>query len=1264
MRASRRSGRLVGLSLTALLAGCASDSNPSQDVDPPNDAEGEGEGGGDGTPAPDDPGDAAGGEEGEREGPDLPVPATLPECGSRAARPDCERGVCRDGACVEPEECDRISHCLGDRLCIASRCADPCVTHADCSGEQECTDSICGPPPESECGPERPCTGRRVCHSTLHVCVEPAECRDDRDCDITRWGARRCDAGSGHCVYCTGDIDCPQGRTCAWDDDARADVCGEPTPCVEHVDCLSGRRCDTVAGVCVFGGGCIEDAREPNESLEQADQYQRNWLAEANYTRLTLCQEGEDWYRVKVPPGRGLQATMKYLAPFDELDLAIWDEAGQLLARGAGPPNKERAVLPGSMPSGGFRYLQVTSRRGGSNEYSLDVDLPACVDDLGEDDDGPEAARAIEGSAAGWICGPDSDWYRLDAPANSVIHVELLHGGGFGELQLMWTARPDAAGAERFAEAVGGGAVLREETDSRGPRWIAVTGAEGVSLAYRVEVTVAPPECAAAGADDVREDNDGRLTASELIVGANRLLKACPGDPDWHWIALDRNDGLEVQATTDVAGGLDLTLFAPVSDADPPRPVAGRDPGDGVLRMGKAAQEGRYLVRARSDVALDYRLDVAVTPGGFCINDPLEVNDDVGQEAPVAPGVHELVLCPEDKDRFGVHVEEGSILDVAVRYDGTLEANDIAGLSLAVFDPEGRVLGESAGGEGDESVRGLARLTGTYVLRVGRTGGEEEIPYQLSAWVEPVNDTCEFPVDLADGQTIRASTSRARDDLRGSCGGSGPDVVYHLELDQPSGVEITLTPSGTAFPGALHLRTDCQDVLSEVSCNREVDADGVVVLRAPYLRGGAYSLIVDSVDRNRGGNFELTARIVPGGICFPDDAEPDNDADDARRVGEGRLAERTLCQGDEDWLRVQVPADHDLVVAGQAEGDAGEMELIVLRQGVRVADPLRFPGDVRVDTRAEGGGPGEHHLRVRGGPGEYSLDIAFVAHHAPEDSCLAPPLLEPDVRVAGDTSALHDFSHSDSCGNLENALSRAPEAVYRLHLDRQSSVKATVTGDFDRVLYLRSTCDAPASQLECVDDWIDPPEVLTHPHLDAGDYYLFVDGFGGPEEAGPYEVTLDVRDPYFPPENDTCETAAPLQDGVEVRGTTRLADDDYSSTCTRRRGHAAADVVYHFNLPALARVRLTLDARSPEEAADGEGGEGGGEGPANEAEFDSVLYLRRDCRNDSPPIECVDQPEPQVIDAFLGAGDYYVIVDGWREGEGDFRLLLETSDPQ
>jgi len=1060
--------------------------------------------------------------------------------------------------------------------------------------------------------------------------VEPAVCLDDSDCDITRFGPRRCDPEAGTCAYCRTDDDCRASRRCAHDPFAGEPICTEPERCTDHADCLPGRRCIPSTGSCVFDDVCIDDAREPNDDPAQADDNERSHLAEARYTGLSLCGTSPDWYRVRVPPGRGLAVTMRHLVPFDDLNLDVFaaDTPEAPVARGSGAQNAKRAAVPGYLPGGGFSYVRVTSLRGGSNFYSLELDLPECVDDAREEDDTAAAARRVEEALPGWLCGPDQDWAWLEAPAGATVVADLVHPAGGRALTLRHTTTPERTGSGRNGRDVAGGVTLRAPTGTGGSQWLAVSAEGGVRAPYHLEVSLVSGDCP----DDEREENDGRLTPARLEPGSNRSLRACPSDPDWYAIPLLAGDGVEVRAFSEPRGVLDAALLPPVAGAEPPEVVARPDP-EGVVRLGRAPQSGDWLLRVTSPVAADYRLDLVEVAGGYCVNDPYEPNDEVGEERLLEPGAVPLVLCPDDKDRFAVSLDEGSVLEATVEYVSA----EGDGLGLALFGPRGRLLEESGDGGGRERVRTRVREGGRHTLRVGHLASATETPYTLSLGVEPVNDRCDGAIPLVDGDHVRGSTARATHDLQGSCGGVGADLVYELELAEPSGVEVTLTPDADAFPGVLYLRSRCGDPATEVACVREGDGNARV-LRHPYLRGGTWTLVVDGADRRRGGNFGLEVRVVPGGICFADGGEPNDTPEWAFELAPGQHGGLGLCPGDEDWYWVEVPADRDL--AAWLTPAAGA-EALLLQVGLPgVEEPLAGPAAGPVELLVPLGEAGPYVLGVTGGPGDYGLRLELLDRQRPEDSCLAPPLLEPGGPVPGDTRELHDFTLG-GCGNPPGAASRAPEAVYRVSLAEQSSLKATVTGGFDKVVYLRRFCEAPATELDCVDDWVDPAEVLEHPHLDPGDYYLFVDGFS--DAAGPYEVTLSVRDPFFPPPNDTCDDAIVLRADEEVEGTTRLAADDYSSSCTRR-GHAAPDVVYRFDLGDVTRVVLTLEAER--RAADG-------------GNFDSVLYLRDDCRRDTPPIRCVDEPEPQVIDAVLGAGEYWVFVDGWREGEGNFTLRYE-----
>ncbi len=604
--------------IAALVGGCepvreggddgAQDGGGGPGPSPSSDAEG----GAADTDAPAGP-DADGGGAPPRDG------GERPQCGAGAREEVCPRGVCLNGRCVEPAICERVRDCLGDRVCVDHTCRDACFTHGDCPGAEECTDGLCGPPPPPECGEGRACLGRRTCHSTLAVCVEPAVCLDDSDCDITRFGPRRCDPEAGTCAYCRTDDDCRASRRCAHDPFAGEPICTEPERCTDHADCLPGRRCIPSTGSCVFDDVCIDDAREPNDDPAQADDNERSHLAEARYTGLSLCGTSPDWYRVRVPPGRGLAVTMRHLVPFDDLNLDVFaaDTPEAPVARGSGAQNAKRAAVPGYLPGGGFSYVRVTSLRGGSNFYSLELDLPECVDDAREEDDTAAAARRVEEALPGWLCGPDQDWAWLEAPAGATVVADLVHPAGGRALTLRHTTTPERTGSGRNGRDVAGGVTLRAPTGTGGSQWLAVSAEGGVRAPYHLEVSLVSGDCP----DDEREENDGRLTPARLEPGSNRSLRACPSDPDWYAIPLLAGDGVEVRAFSEPRGVLDAALLPPVAGAEPPEVVARPDP-EGVVRLGRAPQSGDWLLRVTSPVAADYRLDLVEVAGGYCVNDP------------------------------------------------------------------------------------------------------------------------------------------------------------------------------------------------------------------------------------------------------------------------------------------------------------------------------------------------------------------------------------------------------------------------------------------------------------------------------------------------------------------------------------------------------------------------------------------------------------------------------------------------------------------
>lgn len=79
------------------------------------------------------------------------------------------------------------------------------------------------------------------------------------------------------------------------------------------------------------------------------------------------------------------------------------------------------------------------------------------------------------------------------------------------------------------------------------------------------------------------------------------------------------------------------------------------------------------------------------------------------------------------------------------------------------------------------------------------------------------NDTCAGAEEVRDGEVRSGDNIGALDDYRSRerLGSNAPDLVYRFTLDEPSRVEID--PSDTEYFVDVYLRTDCEDVASEVA---------------------------------------------------------------------------------------------------------------------------------------------------------------------------------------------------------------------------------------------------------------------------------------------------------------------------------------------------------------------------------------------------------------------------------------------------------------
>jgi hypothetical protein len=89
--------------------------------------------------------------------------------------------------------------------------------------------------------------------------------------------------------------------------------------------------------------------------------------------------------------------------------------------------------------------------------------------------------------------------------------------------------------------------------------------------------------------------------------------------------------------------------------------------------------------------------------------------------------------------------------------------------------------------------------------------------------------------------------------------------------------------------------------------------------------------------------------------------------------------------------------------------------------------------------------------------------------------------------------------------------SESPDLVYVVVPDVDGTLVVSLTSEWDGGVYVRTTCDDPATELVCTDQLGgNATEVLQLSVAGGTEYYLYVDGYTS-DAYGPYELTSDLQ---------------------------------------------------------------------------------------------------------------------------------------------------------
>lgn len=348
------------------------------------------------------------------------------------------------------------------------------------------------------------------------------------------------------------------------------------------------------------------------------------------------------------------------------------------------------------------------------------------------------------------------------------------------------------------------------------------------------------------------------------------------------------------------------------------------------------------------------------------------------------------------------------------------------------------------------------------------------------------------------------------------CGNNarGPDRAYRLEVPQESRLQLH---EESDFDGVIYFRRACGDANTEVECNDDAEDTQHARINA-VVPAGTYYVYSDSYRPNATGNYTIEADLAPlaGG------STPGDTCADAVPLTPGTPVEGNTFQAHDDILspcavaegydvvyRLTLPSRSRVKLWFEQSDLNNQGTITVTRNCAQIAQATCRAGNVgNAQAYDQTLDAGTYFVVVDSAAarrfGRFRLNSSVEDPQAAERACRAAPLLASGRTVNGTTAGGTDRFQATCAGGA-----RSPENLYRLNLTRRSRVRLTLSAQFDGALYIRQQCTLQTSERACNDDSTDPQHSLIETVLPAGQYTVFVDGFGQ-NNSGTYTLETEV----------------------------------------------------------------------------------------------------------------------------------------------------------
>jgi hypothetical protein len=524
----------------------------------------------------------------------------------------------------------------------------------------------------------------------------------------------------------------------------------------------------------------------------------------------------------------------------------------------------------------------------------------------------------------------------------------------------------------------------------------------------------------------------------------------------------------------------------------------------------------------------------------------------------------------------------------------------------------------------------------------------------------PQHDTCLDPLAVDASGTYAMDSTGAQFDYPTTCGlGNQPgaaDVVAAVVIPAGPPVDLEVKAGTIGYPVAVAVAGQCGDPATELACGASFSAAmggtfakarargvgsataqtvyPVYVATAPAAQIALDVQILPAVPRPTNETCGTAAPIVPGVPVTTEILDAAADLGSACTTALGELV-----------YTFDLAAPADVHVYGSSVDGDGNPVLGLRGPGCALpADELTCQIAAAPHLYRKALPAGTYYVTVSATAPttvQVTVETATPTVPAADETCAGAPVLPPNKTQA---VTLGDHQDDVSLGCLVGGVDAARE----LDLAAPSDVllvQRIASGDVGAVGLSGPAC-TPATALACAAGGQSPVRASLR-NVPAGAYRIVVES----RNAEDVELTAFVRDavpPTLVPFADGCADAFAIPPtGGFFQGNTANATADFSAGCDQGgiSGGGAKDQLLTLTLAVPKRVVLDMTGSG----------------------YNTILDVRKGptCPGNEVPMACGIgyPPGRSYLDLLLGAGTFYIQVDGYYLDEGPWFLDVRVVDP-